>query len=66
MERAKEMSNVEKPGFLSMVKKLDQQYKVPSRRYFSIYTWDIINLKSIIVALNGGSAIIKIFATFPY
>ena len=66
---AKEMipiSTVEKPGFLSMVMKLDPQYEVPSRKHYSIYTWDIINLKSILVPLNGGSATTKIFVTFPY
>ena len=29
---AKEMSTVEKPGFLSMVKKLDPRYEVPQCR----------------------------------
>ena len=35
---AKEMipiNTVEKPGFRSMVRKLDPQYEVPSRKYFS-------------------------------
>ena len=35
---AKEMipiSTVEKPGFLTMVKKLDLQYEVPLRKYYS-------------------------------
>ena len=35
---AKEMipiNTVEKPGFRSMVRKLDSRYEVPSRKYFS-------------------------------
>ena len=35
---AKEMipiNTVEKPGFRSMVRKLDPRYEVPSRKYFS-------------------------------
>ena len=35
---AKEMipiSSIEKPGFVSMVKKLDPQYDIPSRKHFS-------------------------------
>ena len=34
---AKEMipiSSIKKPGFVSMVKKLDPQYDIPSRKYF--------------------------------